>query len=296
MKKIILSALIALSVVAGSFAQERKPVIGLTDIGFEDGTRVPQNYKNIETQVRAAFSSAIVNSKRFAVMERSADELDKIRRENIETDGAVNPNSQLDFMLTGQIVTCERTQQTVDAVLTTVTVTKNKLAVSIKFTDVKTGQIVLSEVMTKEENGQNVTFDKLANELASELIAKVVTKLYPPMVLSVKNPGNIIQTVNADYAIGDVLEIYKNGEELLDPYTGDVIGYEEETVAFVIVFEINSKTNLVKAAVEPNGEYEKAEIVKGYGVRAKMVQKGKKEVVDNQKAKLQKFKSAGIMK
>ena len=168
-----------------------------------------------------------------------------IFRENIETDGALNPNSRLDFMLTGQIVTCERTQQTVDAVLTTVTVTKNKLAVSIKFTDVKTGQIVLSEVMTKEENGQNVTFDKLANELATELIAKVVTKLYPPMVLSVKNPGNIIQTVNADYELGDVLEIYKNGEELLDPYTGDVIGYEEETVAFVIVFEVNSKTNLV---------------------------------------------------
>ena len=94
----------------------------------------------------------------------------------------------------------------------------------------------------------------------------------------------------------DVLEIYKNGEELLDPYTGDVIGYEEETVAFVIVFEVNSKTNLVKAAVEPKGEYEKAEIVKGYGVRAKMVQKGKKEVVENQKAKLQKFKTAGIMK
>ena len=76
-------------------------------------------------------------------------------------------------------------------------------------TDVKTGQIVLSEVMAKEENGQNVTFDELANELATELIAKVVTKLYPPMVLSVKNPGNIIQTVNADYELGDVLEIYK---------------------------------------------------------------------------------------
>ena len=71
MKKIILSALIALSVVAGSFAQERKPVIGLTEIGFEDGTRVPQNYKNIETQVREAFSSAKKKKKRAIL--RSAD-------------------------------------------------------------------------------------------------------------------------------------------------------------------------------------------------------------------------------
>ena len=35
------------------------------------------------------------------------------------------------------------------------------------------------------------------------------------------------------------------------PYTGGSIGFEEETVAFVVVFEINSTTNIVKAAPIP---------------------------------------------
>ena len=83
MKKVILCLAASLFVALGIYAQESKPVIGLTEIGFVNGQTVPQDYKNVEIQVRAAFSSSIVNTRRFAVMERSAEELDKIRRENI---------------------------------------------------------------------------------------------------------------------------------------------------------------------------------------------------------------------
>ena len=150
MKKVILCLAASLFVALGIYAQESKPVIGLTEIGFVKGQTVPQDYKNVEIQVRAAFSSSIVNTRRFAVMERSAEELDKIRRENIETSGAINPNSQLDFMLTGEITAYEATTTVIALVLANVEVPKFKLSINVKVTDVHTGQIVISEVVTKE--------------------------------------------------------------------------------------------------------------------------------------------------
>ena len=296
MKKVILCLAASLFVALGIYAQESKPVIGLTEIGFVNGQTVPQDYKNVEIQVRAAFSSSIVNTRRFAVMERSAEELDKIRRENIETSGAINSNSQLDFMLTGEITAYEATTTVIPLVLANVEVPKFKLAINVKFTDVHTGQIVISEVVTKETSGQGIKVDQCAKELSDAVMAKIINKLYPPIVLSVKKAGNVIQTVNMDYDLGDVLEVYKNGEEMFDPYTGGSIGFEEETVAFVVVFEINSTTNIVKAAPIPKEQYEKAPIEKGFGVRAKKIMKGKKEITENNKKALKKFQAAGIMK
>lgn len=296
MKKVILCLAASLFVALGIYAQESKPVIGLTEIGFVKGQTVPQDYKNVEIQVRAAFSSSIVNTRRFAVMERSAEELDKIRRENIETSGAINPNSQLDFMLTGEITAYEATTTVIPLVLANVEVPKFKLAINVKFTDVHTGQIVISEVVTKETSGQGIKVDQCAKELSDAVMAKIINKLYPPIVLSVKKAGNVIQTVNMDYDLGDVLEVYKNGEEMFDPYTGGSIGFEEETVAFVVVFEINSTTNIVKAAPISKEQYEKAPIEKGFGVRAKKIMKGKKEITENNKKALKKFQAAGIMK
>lgn len=289
MKKFVLIMLVAMGTIVNVLSQERRPVIGLTEIGVASGAKLQDS--NIANQVRVAFSSAIVNSRRFAVMERSAAELDKIRRENLETDGELNPNSRLDFMLTGEIVAYTKESSTIDIGLTEITTTKTKLVVSVKFTDVKTGQIVLSEVITKEESSQKATADKIAKDLADDLIARIITKLYPPVVLSVKQ-GNIIQTPNANYNFGDVVEVVKNGEELLDPYTGDVIGYEEEIVAELVVFEINEKTNIARAAAEPKTANEKAQIEKGYNVRAKMIQKGKKQIAENKKAVATKLKES----
>lgn len=108
-------------------------------------------------------------------MERTAAELDKIRQKNVETSGGVNPNSQLDFMLTSEIISYAELAEEVDAVLTTVTTHKCKLVVSVKFTDVHTGQIVVSETYTKELKGEKMRGEVCAKALADELSATIVT-------------------------------------------------------------------------------------------------------------------------
>ena len=292
MKKIIcIAAALIMSASSLIFAQERKPVIGLTEIQSK-------NYgSNLGNQVRASFSSAIVNSKRFAVMERSAAELDKIRRENIETNGSVNPNSQLDFLLTGEIVNFVNKSETKEIPFIGGTYKVNTIAltVSVKFTDVQSGQIVISENFTKEFQDKDITVTACADALANELVAKIVEKLYPPMVLSVSGKNKSIMIPNSSYSVGDVLEIFEQGEPLIDPYTGSILGYEEESVALVVVYEIGTgrMANIAKAAPDPKGKYANADIHKGQLIRAKIDSKGKKEI---NKAAIANFKKAGLIK
>lgn len=268
MKKLVLAAvsMLAMGLV---FAQERKPVIGLTEIscpkGFTytvsgwdtirdsegkviAGKSDPTPVESILPQIRAAISAAIVNSKRFAVMERSAAELDKIRQENVETNGAINPNSQLDFLLTGELV-----EYTTSRVLTGMFNLVNpihyvhKMGLSVKFTDVHSGQIVLSETFSKEVKGPKVTTNDCSQALANDLMAKIIEKLYPPMILSVSEKTGVIQIPNANYSEGSLVDVFERGEEILDPYTGSSMGFEETSVGQLVVYEVNG--GIAKALV-----------------------------------------------
>ena len=312
-KLFAISFALAAGMSALVFGQERKPVIGLTEIFYSKNFQTvesgwgrlthrdsdnrlvvdaePEEYPEISTvstQIRAAFPAAIVNSKRFAVMERSAEELDKIRQENVETSGELNPNTGLDFLLTGDIVEYEARREKA-GLFSLDSITKMfKLGVSVKFTDVHSGQIVISETIAKDVKDGKVTPNECAVAMANELIAKITTKLYPPMVLSVSGPNKIVQIPNSAYQQGDTVELFKQGEPILDPYTGTVVGYEEEFVALVVVFEINGSTNIAKAAPDPKGSYAAADIQKGGMVRA-VDKKTDKPAIKN-------FKKAGIIK
>ena len=317
MKKILTAVAGMILATTALFAQERKPVIGLTEITYAKDfqviskgwdriikrdssghitTDIPAEkfpkIESVSSQIRAAFSAAIVNAKRFAVIERTAAELDKIRQENLETNGELISNTPLDFLLTGQIVEYEAIREEAGFFSLASIEKKFKLGVSVKFTDVQSGRIVISETFTKEVKGENVSPNDCAQALANELIAKIITNLYPPTVLSVNSKNNVVQIPNASYKQGDVVEVYSIGEPIIDPYTGQNMGYEEEFVAYVVVFEING--GVAKAAPDPKGEYAKADIQKGQRVRSKINQK--KNVIENDSKAIKNMKKAGIIK
>lgn len=292
MKKLF--AFVLASIVFGStlaFGQSRKPVIGLPEVSCKGYNA------SVGTQIRASFSDAIVNSRRFAVMERSAEELEKIRSENIETSGAINPNSILDYLLNCLVVNYESRSQTSTIPFLDIPVTNTtmSLTLSVTFTDVQSGQIVISESFTKSyKNKQDVTLATMSKEVADEMIVKIVEKLYPPTVLSVKGEYKTMMIPNSGFAVGDLVEIYSQGEPLLD-VSGAVLGYDEELVGIAVVYEIGSgrMANIAKAAPDPQGKYKNADIQKGQLVRAKINSKGKKET--NSYA-LSNLKKVGVMK
>ncbi len=283
-KRVSFICCIVLFSITGVFAQESRPVIGLSDISYKSNMQYTHSgwdkiYKSgdvvaerveytrledVAPQLRAAFSSAIVSTKRFAVIERSSEDLDKIRKENLETEGELNQNTRLDFLLTGEIVDYSTTREVGGFMGIYGSTLIHRVGVSIKFTDVHTGQIVLSETLTKEVKGSKVTTNECCAEVANALITQIVEKLYPPMVLSFSEKTKIMMIPNLNFSEGSVVEVFSNGEELLDPYTGDVLGYDEVIIGTVVVYNINN--GIAKAY--PSNDSLKASFEKGMRIRS----------------------------
>lgn len=272
------------------FAQESKPVIGLiptttnlrqtTATGYwgdiyqpeqrdeETGKVIrprrlaypatsPLTIDSIFPKLTAAFSQEIVSSGRFQVLADKRTGVDYVFESEL-TEFSANRQGSLDSG-TGVIT--------------------YKMSVSVTLTDAKTGQVVLSQQFSEprelsKSGGKVFSTTKytssnpndMPKNMAENVISTIVNKLYPPMVLNVS--GGVVQLPATGLSVGSVVEIFTQGEEIIDPYTGDSLGFEETLVAEVCVYEITGK--IAKAKPDPKGAYVDAQIQRGMAIRNNM--------------------------
>lgn len=274
------------------FAQEEKAVIGLGEVT----TSIKSDDANSAAKkIHSYLSGALVKSNRFSVMERSLEEVNKLSEESMMQNQSLTSLSGLDFLLISKVVDFEKKTQ--DVAVMGVATSKEivTLGIEVKFIDVSTGRIVLSETLRNKIDGNKsaVTMfgggegkrDDLiavaAEKISNELVAKIVDKLYPSLVLSVSKNG-VIMVPNLNYEEGNIIDIFELGEEIIDPYTQQPIGQEETLTAKAIVFEINN--GIAKVMVDPaNYKFKKAVIEKGMLARKSTDKNVTKVTVDKLK-------------
>ena len=84
---------------------------------------------------------------------------------------------------------------------------------------------------------------RLLDTLAQNVVAKIVTTLYPIRIIAV-NADEKVVTVSAGetvVSVGDRLIVYARGKQVVDPDTGEVLGSEEMTAGEVVVYETQVK-------------------------------------------------------
>ncbi len=285
MKK-ILGLTAALLFAASVFAQESKPVIGLIPTTTEVHRTLATGYwgdiwapeeRDKETgevirprrivhpatnplpvdsvlpKLAPMFSQEIVSSGRFQVLPNKRTGVDYVF-ETVLTEFSANRNDQ-----SGSI--------------------SYKMSISVTLTDTKTGQVVLSQQFSEprelsKSGGKVFSTTKytssnpndMPKNVAENVISTIVNKLYPPMVLNVS--GGVVQLPATGLSVGSMVEVFTQGEEIIDPYTGDSLGFEETLVAEVCVYEISGK--IAKAKPDPKGAYVDAQIQRGMAIRNNM--------------------------
>lgn len=290
--KFLISLLFLCAATFCIFAQEEKAVIGLGEVT----TSIKSDDANSAAKkIHSYLSGALVKSNRFSVMERSLEEVNKLSEESMMQNQSLTSLSGLDFLLISKVVDFEKKTQ--DVAVMGVATSKEivTLGIEVKFIDVSTGKIVLSETLRSKIDGNKsaVTMfgggegkrDDLiavaAEKISNELVAKIVDKLYPSLVLSVSKNG-VIMVPNLNYEEGNVIDIFELGEEIIDPYTQQPIGQEETLTAKAIVFEINN--GIAKVMVDPaNYKFKKAVIEKGMLARKSTDKNVTKVTVDKLK-------------
>ena len=101
----------------------------------------------------------------------------------------------------------------------------------------------------------------LARNICSQIAIKVVDMVFPPVIIA-KNGKTITFNRNLamGVAVGDEYGIFAQGEEMVDPDTGDKLGYEEISAGKLKVISVNDKFS-VGVLTEDNG------VLKGQNLR-----------------------------
>lgn len=125
--------------------------------------------------------------------------------------------------------------------------------VDIRLVDTTTGKIVRAETYRKQKTGMDLSsqgasismntgdFAKLARDVIKEVVCMVTYTIYPIKVI--KASGNKVYLNYGCSALkkGTTLEVFRLGESLIDPDTGEKLGATEELVAKLKVTKCTNK-------------------------------------------------------
>ncbi|UCC40652.1 MAG: hypothetical protein JSV96_04180 [Candidatus Aminicenantes bacterium] len=219
------------------------------------------------------FVTALVETGKFSMIERErVNEI--LKEQDFGASGAVTAQTAakvgkmlgVDLILTGSVsqFSVSKTGGAIRRI--GVGVTTGKVVLQARLVNTTTGEIIIA---TEEENKKRLigarykganfqqNFDYgLANEVmhpaVKKMVAKIVNKtagLTPaaPTGRVIKVEGTKVWInlgANAGLSVGDEFEVYRKGEELIDPDTGLSLGAEEEKVGKITIIEVKDKYSI----------------------------------------------------
>ena len=151
---------------------------------------------------------------------------------------------------------------TIDVDILEVETGQKKAAFSVSEKFVSSREIV----NTKKGSPGTGRFLGLTKGVSAKLVDKLIDTVFPMLVIKVSG-NNIWINRGQDGGLqkGDVLEMYRPGEELFDPYTNESLGSAEEFVANIKITKVNPKFTI--GSLSALDEVTKNTVESGYILR-----------------------------
>ena len=212
--------------VPSIFADSGKPVVGLNPV--QDSVNTADSERAVK-RLDSHISAALLKIKKFEVAKREG-------KEDLK-----DLNYLLDLNIT------EYAEETATAKKM---IQRNaKYAVEIKFVNVTNNRILIQETIRDVFYGEKIPMAGSVPEivssamevLAAKIADRITAELFPVSVLKVSE-GGIITIANYGFSVGEVFEVFKMGDPIVDPNTGDELAREEIMVCPIIVLEISGST------------------------------------------------------
>ncbi|MCD1124611.1 LPS assembly lipoprotein LptE [Jinshanibacter sp. LJY008] len=202
--------------------------------------------------LRQEITDRIVQSQRFTVLDRSTANEKAFAQEEKMLEGRSDNAASVGqtALLADYILVINVTEAGVKTTtkVTSVDLTgefdvtsshRTKVTVRYSLLEAATHGIQWSDFSVFEQGGRYI---ETARKQISDVIAdKIVNKLTPAKVVAITNGQVVINRGEAMVYDGDRFDIYSQGEQLVDPDTGEVLGAAEEKVATILITTIKDK-------------------------------------------------------
>ncbi len=297
---VLLLSVILLVTVVDLSAQAKKRIAVFT---FEDKTAHTWHWwtgQPVGEGMADMLITALVKTGKFTVLERT--ELEKVMSEQqLGQSGAVTQESAakvgqlmgVELAIMGSVTEFGYAEKNVGGALKKVGFglgvksTKATVAVDVRFVNTSTGEILTAESVREEESTKGLSVDTQKFEFDNKdkfdesIVGKATRKAIDKVVAMIDGASSNIafsaKVIKAEDAIfinagsvaginnGDVLVVYRKGEDLIDPDTGLSLGSSESQVG---------KIKVVDNSIG-NGKASKCEAVEGAGFQRNDIVKQK---------------------
>lgn len=262
---VFLILLFPLSVIA-------KPTIAVLDFDIEKNAIVfTENFiakGTVEDRTKMLSSELVtflVNTRKFDVIERERINSVLVEQE-FSSSGMVDMQHAIqigkligtDYLVMGKIEVL-RAEQKSKAIPYTDYVkhtTTGDMIVNMRIIDTRTGKIVSAKkVKTHEildgDQAAEVFLDQMKESTVRQIVAEVIDGVFPIKVVGVSGNSVFLNRGEgaANFTVGEQLNIYQIGENLIDPDTGESIGSTENKIAEVVITSIQPKKSVADIVV-----------------------------------------------
>ena len=226
----------------------------------------------IEDQTRMMTSELItflVNTRKFDVMER--DRINTIMREHqfdqsgvVSQDSAVNIGRMLGVQLIvlGKIETLKMESKETKIPYSDYAVkrTTGDIIINIRVVDVESGVIVSANKVkvsdqTKGDVATELFYDNLKEKAAQRITSQIINGVFPIRIVGIEGQTVFLNYGKgaAQYSVGDELDVYQTGEDMIDPDSGESLGPKEKYLGKIKVKAIERKKSvaIITESVEP---------------------------------------------
>ena len=262
--------LILILIISSLLFAQGKAKVRIAVVNFENKSHWYWWGDRLGEAAADVFVTDLLDTGKFSVIEREKLET-VLKEQNLGASGLVTPETAakvgrllgVQYILTGSITEFAISRTGGGFRGFGVGVTTGKVVLNARLINTTTGEIELAaEAANKKRlvgaRVKNASFYQsynygLANEVmhpaVEKIVAKIVEKVGNLSQLSVK--GKVIKVSGANLYInigsnwgvkvGDVFEVFRKGEELIDPDTGLPLGAEEEKVGEIEVVKVKEK-------------------------------------------------------
>ncbi len=214
----------------------------------------------------------ITQTRKFSVLERNGGLEYYYKEKGIITSEDANPAERLklkklagtDYLLIGEVNNFEVKKQEQGSKFLGITEPGYLInySISYKVLMFATGQVKYSNTQEgrfffRTEN-RKLAEEKALSRVAKKIVNDLLLDIYPPVVIAVQNGLAVVNLGNKAIEEGACYEAFKRGEKLIDPYTGEFLGYNE------------IKTGVLKI-VDVKPKFSEAKVVSGYVIKGSIL-------------------------
>lgn len=114
--------------------------------------------------------------------------------------------------------------------------------INVSIFDATTGQIRYANNYSVDADSSHQSLSVIFSEIAKIISGDIVYGIFPLRIIQVNPNGEIfLNTGGSLLSVGQILNVYKEGDKLFDPYTGESLGSAENNVGLIEISRVESR-------------------------------------------------------